>query len=302
MALETKSRAIVLHTTRQGDSSLVVHVLDATAGRQSLFLRGLGKSRSGSAAAAFHPLSVLEVVSAATPRSSLLYLREYEPVFSLNSLRTDIRRSATAQFVCEVLWRTLRTGDGDPELFTWLVEGILALETTPAVANFAAWWLVGFSARMGFKPEDNWSEETPLFDIVSGRFQPKNPLLDEAAARFSVRRDKSWEESRLAGKTSPASSIPAERRSCLRSADSPSGSFYPRGANKPESAGMAFSNEESLLLHKLLTESFEEAMALPLSAGRRSAFSRRMLDYLSYHLGQSLDIRSLDVLHAVFAE
>ena len=65
---------------------------------------------------------------------------------------------------------------------------------------------------------------------------------------------------------------------------------------------MAFSDEESLLLHRLLTESFEEAMALPLSASRRSAFSRRMLDYLSYHLGQSLDIRSLDVLHAVFSE
>ena len=276
MALETKSRAIVLHTTRQGDSSLVVHVLDATAGRQSLFLRGLGKSRSGSAAAAFHPLSVLEVVSAATPRSSLLYLREYEPVFSLNSLRTDIRRSATAQFVCEVLWRTLRTGDGDPELFTWLVEGILALDRFPirsgmtgGVANFAAWWLVGFSARMGFKPEDNWSEETPLFDIVSGRFQPDSGL-------FASR-----------GQKEP------DGESALRKQD-----LRPAGTRTEVSSH--FTQEESALLHQLLTLPFDEAMALPLSAARRSSFSRRMLDYLAYHLGQALDIRSLDVLHAVF--
>ena len=296
MALETKSRAIVLHTTRQGDSSLVVHVLDATAGRQSLFLRGLGKSRSGSAAAAFHPLSVLEVVSAATPRSSLLYLREYEPVFSLNSLRTDIRRSATAQFVCEVLWRTLRTGDGDPELFTWLVEGILALETTPAVANFAAWWLVGFSARMGFKPEDNWSEETPLFDIVSGRFQPDSGLFasrgqKEPDGESALRK----QDLRQAGTEEAGEDFPARRDS--------SRLLSRRSENRAGSSSVQiFSLEESLLLHRLLTGSFEEAMALPLSAGRRSAFSRRMLDYLSYHLGQSLDIRSLDVLHAVFAE
>ena len=308
MSLETKSRAIVLHTTRQGDSSLVVHVLDAAAGRQSLYLRGVGKGRNGSAAAAFHPLSVLEVVTVATPRSSLLYLREFEPLFSLGSLRTDIRKSTTAQFVCEVLWRTLRTGDGDPELFAWLVESIRALDQCPGVANFAAWWLVGFSALMGFRPEDNWSEDTPVFDIVSARFQPRFEHLEEAYARFSDRRDKSREESRLAGKSSPASSIPAERRSCLRSADSPSGSFRPREANKPESAGMEigsserFKAEESLLLHQMLTMTFEEAMALPLSAGRRSAFSRRMLGYLSYHLGQSLDIRSLDVLHAVFTD
>ena len=264
MALETKSRAIVLHTTRQGDSSLVVHVLDAATGRQSLYLRGLGKGRNGAATAAFHPLSVLEVVTAATPRSSLLYLREYEPVFHLNSLRTDIRKSTTAQFVCEVLWRTLRTGDGDPELFAWLAESIVALDGCPirsgmTVANFAAWWLVGFSARMGFKPEDNWSEESPVFDIVSGRFQPDSGL-------FASR-----------GQKEP------DGESALRKQD------------------LRFSREESLLLHRLLTLSFGEAMALPLSATRRSAFSRRMLDYLSYHLGQTLDIRSLDVLHAVFA-
>ena len=308
MSLETKSRAIVLHTTRQGDSSLVVHVLDASAGRQSLYLRGVGMGRNGSAAAAFHPLSVLEVVTVATPRSSLLYLREYEPLFSLASLRTDIRKSTTAQFVCEVLWRTLRTGDGDPELFAWLVEGIRALDQCQGVANFAAWWLVGYSALMGFRPEDNWSEDTPVFDIVSARFQPRLEHLEEAYARFSDRRDKSREESRLFGKSSPASSMPAEQRSCLRSADSPSGSFRPREANKPESAGMEigsserFKAEESLLLHQMLTMTFEEAMVLPLSATRRSAFSHRMLGYLSHHLGQSLDIRSLDVLHAVFAD
>ena len=61
-----------------------------------------------------------------------------------------------------------------------------------------------------------------------------------------------------------------------------------------------FTQEESALLHQLLTLPFDEAMALPLSAARRSSFSRRMLDYLAYHLGQALDIRSLDVLHAVF--
>ena len=255
MSLEAKSRAIVLHTTRQGDSSLVVHVLDETAGRQSLFLRGVGKGRRTSAAAAFHPLAVLEVVTDANPRSSLLYLREYEPLVPLPTLRTDIRRSAVAQFVCEVLWRTLRTGDGDPELFAWLVECIAALEAwpgpgsaetagTPGVANFAAWWLVGYCTRMGFRPEDNWSDEAPVFNIVSARFGEAFAGQEEAL----------------------------------------------------------FSHEESLLLHRLLTLPFGEAMALPLSASRRGVFSRRMLTYLAHHLGQSLEIRSLDVLHAVFAD
>ena len=303
MSLETKSRAIVLHTTRQGDSSLVVHVLDAAAGRQSLYLRGVGKGRNGSAAAAFHPLSVLEVVTVATPRSSLLYLREYEPLFALGSLRTDIRKSTTAQFVCEVLWRTLRTGDGDPELFAWLVESIRALDQCPGVANFAAWWLVGFSALMGFRPEDNWSEDNPVFDIVSARFQPSLQWLPAGSGLFASRGQKEpsgesalrKQDLRFAGAEEAGEDFP-ERRDSSRL-------LSRRSEKRAEaSSGQFFSMEESLLMHQMLTMSFEEAMALPLSAARRSAFSRRMLGYLSYHLGQSLDIRSLDVLHAVFTD
>ena len=42
-------------------------------------------------------------------------------------------------------------------------------------------------------------------------------------------------------------------------------------------------------------------MAIPLSATRRQAFSRRMLQYLSHHLGATIDAKSLDVLHTVLA-
>jgi len=42
-------------------------------------------------------------------------------------------------------------------------------------------------------------------------------------------------------------------------------------------------------------------MAIPLSAARRQVFLRKMLQYLSWHLGVTLDAKSLDVLHTVLA-
>jgi hypothetical protein len=42
-------------------------------------------------------------------------------------------------------------------------------------------------------------------------------------------------------------------------------------------------------------------MALSLSAQRRGEFSRKMLQYLSHHLGATIDAKSLDVLHEVLA-
>ena len=74
--------------------------------------------------------------------------------------------------------------------------------------------------------------------------------------------------------------------------------FMPGEAIEP--AGI-FAADEAALFQEILRSSFDEAMAIPLSAARRQAFSRRMLQYLSWHLGTTIDARSLDVLHAVLA-
>jgi hypothetical protein len=62
-----------------------------------------------------------------------------------------------------------------------------------------------------------------------------------------------------------------------------------------------FTPAETELLRQVLRSPFETAMAIPLSADRRQAFSRKMLQYLSHHLGTTIDAKSLDVLHAVLA-
>lgn len=68
-----------------------------------------------------------------------------------------------------------------------------------------------------------------------------------------------------------------------------------------EPAGL-FSPEETTILFKILGSSYAEAMAIPLSAARRQAFARKMLRYLSWHLGTTVDAKSLDVLHAVLQD
>lgn len=61
-----------------------------------------------------------------------------------------------------------------------------------------------------------------------------------------------------------------------------------------------FSDGEAALLKKLVSGNFEDAMAVPLNGRTRSGFSGKMVQYLSYHLGIRLEIRSLDVLHELF--
>ena len=74
--------------------------------------------------------------------------------------------------------------------------------------------------------------------------------------------------------------------------------FMPGESIEPEGL---FPPAEAALFQQILHCPFQEAMALPLSARSRQSFLRKMLQYLSYHLGTTIDARSLDVLHEVLA-
>ena len=221
MSSVAKSRIVVLHLTKYAESSVVLHAIDAQSGRRSFLVRGI---KRGNAVAAFHPLSVLDVVSAESPKSSLAWLREWEPTVVLHEIRGNRIKSSVAMFVSEVLYRSFTTELADPQFFDWLCGVIDTLDQeTGSIANFPLWFLVSYAVQLGFQPGD-----------------------------------------------------PVE----------PQGIFTPA---------------ETDLLLKVLRSPFETTMAIPLSAERRQAFSRNMLQYLSHHLGANIDAKSLDVLHAVLA-
>lgn len=218
-----KSQAIVLHLTRVGDSAIVVHTIDSVAGRQSVMLRGVGKKNR--VAAALHSLSILDIVTTQPSVGSMLYLSEAEPTYTLENIRTDIYKSTMAMFMAEVLYRSIREGDGGGEYFSNLVKNIATLDAIEgSAANYHLWWMADYCRLMGFA------------------ITPQG-LLDIGEAE--------------------------------------------NGA------------DGATMLH-FANASLAQALALPLTSSRRLSLSHKMLTYLNHHLGVTLDIRALDILHEVF--
>lgn len=160
MAAIQSSRIIVLHLTKYGDSSLVVHAIDSACGRCSYMLRGAGRSKRVTMGT-LHNLAILDIVSVANPKSSMAYLKEYEPALPLTSLRSDMDKNAIAMFISELLYRTIVAQNNDERLFSWLCEAIARLDAVGAtaagpsgknIANFHLWFLAGFCTVMGFGP------------------------------------------------------------------------------------------------------------------------------------------------------
>lgn len=171
MSEPVKSSAILLHTVKWGDSGCVLQLLDSEAGRTSMMLRGLGKDKKNPNQGSLFNLSILDIVSSASPKSSMPTVREYEPKVALNEIRTDLNKSVIALFISELLYRSIREGDGDAALFGWICEAILRLDAEEgSCANFHLWFLVEFSRRLGFFPKENYSAADCRFDVTAARF------------------------------------------------------------------------------------------------------------------------------------
>jgi len=154
MLSSDKSQIIVLHLTKYGDSGAIVHCIDSHNGRSSFLVRGISKSKNSAIIAKLHPLNILDIVSDASPKSSIRYLKEYDTTFHLDRIRGDIYKRTIALFISEVLYRGLHDNVGDEKLYDWLVTSIQMLnEIEGPIANFHLWWLVGFCSTLGFRPQ-----------------------------------------------------------------------------------------------------------------------------------------------------
>lgn len=144
---------IVLHSTRFGENSLVLHTLSREYGRRSFLIRGAAK-RSLSL---FLPLSILEADITESSRSNLYTARNIVSRKPLIGIRNSISKNAISMFMSEVLYRVLKDGTSEHGLYEWCEKSILLLDAVQTdFSNFHLRFLLELTVMLGFspKPED----------------------------------------------------------------------------------------------------------------------------------------------------
>lgn len=185
---------------------------------------------------------------------SMPTIREMTPVFNLVGIRTNIYKNTIAIFISELLSKSIREMEANPALFEFMTASIGVLEHLEGgVSNFHIHFMVHLSKMLGFKPLDNYSEQTPLFCITYACFTEAYLVFDGQRCIIDQSRNTTH-----------------------------------------------FTEAESLLLHTILNTSSTDIASIKSSGGMRLAFARRMIVYISHHLGITVEIKSLDVLHEVF--
>ena len=141
---------IVLHTTKFGENSLVVHTLSRDYGRRSFFVRGAGKKQM----ALFLPLNILEADIQESARTTLFTARNLSARYALAGIRNSLYKNSMTMFMSEVLFRVLKEGGNEPGLYEWCERSILLLDAIRSdFSNFHIRFLLELTVALGFSPE-----------------------------------------------------------------------------------------------------------------------------------------------------
>ncbi len=178
--MPVRTKAIVLSSLKYGDHSLIAKAYTSEAGLQSFMLRGILRSRKGKLKTAFfQPLTQLEIIAATSTSGKLGYIREAVLSYPYTTVHSDIRKSAIALFLSEMLGQCIREQDPDASLFQFMEASLQWLDQHDKIANFHIRFLLGLTRYLGFYP-DTTHLEAPYFDLVEGAFcqQPSwNPCV-----------------------------------------------------------------------------------------------------------------------------
>ena len=150
--MTTNTELIVLHTTKFGENSIVIHTLSKDYGRRSFLVRGAGKKIMS----LLLPLNIIEADITESTKSTLFTARNLSSASPLLGIRNNIYKNTMTMFLSEVIYRTIKEGAQEQGLFEWCRGQILLLDALQDdFSNFHIRFLLELSVALGFSPESS---------------------------------------------------------------------------------------------------------------------------------------------------
>jgi len=174
-----KIKAIILHTIKYTDNSLIVYAYTNKFGRQTYIVNYSHSAKSKNRATLFQPLFLLDIEASNKQKSNMQRIKEHKLSEPL-TFAFDIKKASIAMFIAEVLYKIIREEEPNEKMFDFIFNSILIFDKIEKGAeNFHLHFLANLSKHIGFHPDAKTFDINGFFDIKSGQItslRPQHPL------------------------------------------------------------------------------------------------------------------------------
>jgi DNA repair protein RecO (recombination protein O) len=166
-----KSRAIVLHHLKYGDSGIILSVFTEEHGRKSYLVKGVYSKKSKFRINQLQPSFLIEIEGFHKEGNDFHQLREVQLTYPYTSIPFHPAKSTLALFLGEVLYRVIREEEKNPALFQFLFHAFQLLDLKEdGYADFHLLFLAHLTRYLGISPGREYSSSQSYFDLKKGRF------------------------------------------------------------------------------------------------------------------------------------
>ena len=146
------SKAIVLHSLKYGDSSIISKVLSQEKGLLSI-ISNRSKSRKNNQVKLLQPLNIIQLVCYYSPKTSIHRLKELNIVNSAFLYKEDIATNAIRFFLAEFLSKVIKEEEQNLLLYQFIENKIgMLCSNNLNVSLFHITFLVELFDHMGIRP------------------------------------------------------------------------------------------------------------------------------------------------------
>ncbi|MDR2127362.1 MAG: DNA repair protein RecO [Prevotellaceae bacterium] len=170
-----KIKAIILHTIKHTDNSLIVYAYTDKFGKQTYIVNRSQSSKSKNRITLFQPLFLLDIEAYNKQKANIQRIKEYKLAEPLHTIPFDIKKSAVAMFIAETLYKIIREEEPNEKMFDFIYNSVLIFDKiNKGAENFHLHFLANLSKFIGFYP-NNICDASGFFDIKSGNITPLLP-------------------------------------------------------------------------------------------------------------------------------
>jgi len=168
------TEGIVLQKTDYSETSLILKILTEDKGLQSFIFQGAKrKNKKGQLVS---PLSVLSITYFQRKESDLSKISSIELAAIYKNIPFNPIKSAVVFFINELLQKTIKEEESNPNLYVFIKNAILVLDTQTNVSNFPVKFMLDLLKHLGYYPIVE--ENATYFDFLNGKLtknQPNHP-------------------------------------------------------------------------------------------------------------------------------